>query len=97
MKSVKLVLTTAIKSIENTAKLFYQQRENEGYNAFNDTINHIEMVINVIGNMTQKNSNIDIHKILYSMNQAMEALVIRDSILLADILLYDLMEEFKNI
>ena len=99
MEDIKTTLQEAILSINNITTCFYQQQENKGYKKLNETINIIEDSINKIVslNIENDNINIDMHSIIEVLNRAMEAMESQDSILLADILQYEMVEEFQKI
>lgn len=99
MEDTKTTLTTAILSINEVATYFYQQKESKGYSKLNETINIIEDSINRIVNLNIENNNIDIDlpSIIDILNRAMETIEAKDSILLADILQYEMVEEFQKI
>ncbi|WMJ90227.1 hypothetical protein [Anaerocolumna sp. MB42-C2] len=99
MEDTEKIIQTAILAIEEVTVLFYQQQENLGYNKLNLTLNKIELALNEIFRLKNDNNEIQIdeQKIIGRLSDAMEALAIKDSVLLADILQYEIAEQFKNI
>ena len=99
MEDTEKIIQTAILAIEEVAALFYQQQENLGYNKLNPTLNEIELALNEIFRLKNNNKEIQIdeQEIIGRLNDAMEALAIKDSVLLADILQYEVAEQFKKV
>lgn len=92
------ILQTVILSIEETTTFFYQQKDKEGYEKLNESLAAIGLAMDVIHKLSTENERfVTIEKNINSyLNNAMEALAIKDSILLADILLYEIAEQFKE-
>ena len=99
MEDTEKIIQTAILAIEEVTVLFYQQQENLGYNKLNPALNKIELALNEIFRLKNDNNEIQIdeQRIIGRLSDAMEALAIKDSVLLADILQYEVAEQFKNI
>lgn len=94
MESLKEIIINIIDAIEVTTNLFYQQKNQEGFA-------ELEGIIYLLNNMTNKVSefelegnrvNIDIVKVNQVLTDAMNALENLDTILLSDILNYELKE-----
>lgn len=99
MNEEKEKFIRALKAIDITTELFYQQKSKEGYGCFEDIINCVTELINYMSNQKGKEYNVDINEkeitsILYNAMQSMEA---NDTILLADILQYELKEEIQRL
>ncbi len=98
MQDVNVLFQSVILSIEEVTTFFYQQKDKEGYEKLNETISAIGMAMNEIHNQSVESElfiTIE-HNINTYLNNAMEALSIKDSILLADILLYEIAEQFRE-
>lgn len=79
-----------IGTIEEMTVFFYQQKNQEGYLSLEVVLNHIEQVLNRITEQNNlSNTNINEELLLQSMNKAMQALKIKDTILLSDIMKYE--------
>lgn len=94
MESLKEIIKNVIDGIEVTTNLFYQQKNQEGFT-------ELEGIIYLLNNMTNRVSelelegnhvNIDIVKVNQILTDAMNALENLDTILLSDILNYELKE-----
>ncbi len=94
MEKLKENIKNIIDAIEVTTNLFYQQKNQEGFT-------ELEGIIYLLNNMTNRVSefelegnyvNIDIVKINQILTDAMNALENLDTILLSDILNYELKE-----
>jgi hypothetical protein len=99
MNEIKGLLEKTLLSIGEVTTLFYYQLEKEGYDKFNETITAIEVAVSEVFKlkMTDNSFVINEQQIIKNLNQTMEALAVKDSVLLADILLYDLSTDFKEI
>lgn len=98
MEDTNRIFQTVILSIDEVTTFFYQQKDKEGYEKLNETLGDIGMAMNEIHRLSAENELfITIENNINSyLNNAMEALTIKDSILLADILLYEITVQFKN-
>lgn len=94
MEKLKEIIINIIEAIEITTNLFYQQKNQEGFT-------ELEGIIYLLNNMTNRVSelelegnhvNIDIIKTNQILTDAMNALENLDTILLSDILNYELKE-----
>ena len=92
MTSFKEMIIEAIQSIEDNTLLFYQQKEKEGYEKLESTLATLIQTTNGILETKSKNNDIYIdEKVLNSiLSNAMNAIKLRDTILLSDILYFDL-------
>lgn len=92
------ILNNAIESIDEVSVLYYQQNTQEGHTKYQDTLTHITSAIDSIFKYKNEirglgNYESIIISILYN---AMNAMEINDTILLSDILRYELKEELQN-
>jgi len=92
MTSFKEMIIETIQSIEDNTLLFYQQKEKEGYEKLESTFTMLIQTVNGILETKSKNNDIYIdEKVLNSiLSNAMNAIKLRDTVLLSDILYFDL-------
>ena len=90
MTSFKEMIIETIQSIEDNTLLFYQQKEN--YEKLESTFTMLIQTVNGILETKSKNNDIYIdEKVLNSiLSNAMNAIKLRDTVLLSDILYFDL-------
>ena len=90
--SYKIMITDAIKSIEDNTSLFYQQKNKEGYEMLNNTLELLIKTTNGILGIQKDKSElfIDEQELNTILGNAMNAIESGDSILLSDILYFDL-------
>ena len=90
--SYKIMITDAIKSIEDNTSLFYQQKNKEGYEKLNNTLELLIKTSNGILGLQKDISGlfIDEQELNNILGNAMNAIESGDSILLSDILYFDL-------
>lgn len=101
MESLKDIIETAIKAIEGNARLFYQQKSQEGFAELDSTLNILMQAINqVLNYQSGKDEKLADEQLLnLILTQAMKAMEDKDIVLLADILVYEInqiLEECKN-
>ncbi len=99
MAELKKNLQQMNKDIEEITDHFYRKQDKEGYDKLNQNIPKIMGVIEEIMVFASKNKNIQIDEnaILNALNKAMNAMEQKDTVLIADILKYELSEQFNNI
>lgn len=89
----------AIKAIDKTTVLFYQNKNNEGYKQLEDTLDVISSTINeimVYKQQDEEKNNSEINNLNVVLMDAMKALENRDTLLFSDIIQYDLKELLKK-
>lgn len=85
-----------IQSIEEVTELFYKQKEQEGYQNLNQIIPLISEVMEYLITRDEGDTISEQNKeIIDCLDQAMHAMEARDTILLADILQYELKEKLE--
>ncbi|NMA73287.1 MAG: hypothetical protein GX963_03820 [Bacteroidales bacterium] len=82
------MIVEAIHEIDNNTKLFYQQKDKEGYTNLENTLALLIQTTNVI--LENNLDNIDGQVLNTILINAMDAIKIGDTILLSDILYFDL-------
>jgi len=99
MAHLKKILSEAIESIDTTTGLFYQQKNKEGYQSLNETLTILIQTVDLISKTESENVklNIDVHQINLFLENAMKAMQQKDTILLSDILSFDIKNSLNNI
>lgn len=97
MNSFDKIMTDTIDSIEETCTIFYQQKNDEGYQLLDTTIRLLTSVIEELYTLKSKGINIGINEniLMIKFSEAMDALQIKDTILLSDILQFEVLELIK--
>lgn len=83
--------------IDEIADLFYMQRNNEAYNKLNGALVQISDILFKLSVDKDIAIRVDINKLNEVLHDAMNAMEKKDSVLLADILQYELVEQFNNL
>jgi hypothetical protein len=98
MSIIKSKIDDAIQIIELNTDLFYQNKIDEGYKYLDSTLVKISVAIEEVIKY-QENSGQDIQgeKIVGILTEAMDALEKKDTLLLADILQYELKELLEEV
>lgn len=88
-----------LKDFMEVSDLFYKQKNSEAHNKLLLLLNDIENAMNDLVNLKQEDKNIlfDEAKINEILLQAMNALENSDYILLADLINYELKEQFEKV
>lgn len=91
-------LKNAIESIDEVTVLFYQQKILEGHNKYQETLTRITLAIDCIFEYMNKvnEKGIDESEIINILYKAMNAMERKDTILLSDILRYELRVELEK-
>lgn len=97
MGDLKNILKESIQSVRQTTELFYQQRTDEGYKQLDSTIVVLSKVIDGIFKYKAEGHDIliDENQLVLVLTEAMKAMEAKDTILLSDILQYEL-EDLLN-
>lgn len=92
-------LEEAITSIEQTTDFFYQNKVNEGYTQFEKTLLVLTNTINDIFEYKIQGNEIGIEEshLIEVLTEAMNAMEAKDTLLLSDILNYELKELFEQV
>jgi hypothetical protein len=79
--------------------LFYQQKNKEGYESLNETLTILIQTVDLMSKAESENVNlsIDVNQINQFLGNAMRALQQKDTILLSDILTFDIKKSLNNI
>lgn len=84
-----------IEMIDNVSDMFYKQRESQGYDMLNQLIGKLVNLTQSLGDRAENKEYND--KLIQCLSQALAALEEKDSVLLSDILSYDLVDLLKEI
>lgn len=86
------IIRTAIDAIDTTTELFYQQNTQEGYAQLEQTLTILFEVANSLYTPDNDNNECSIDNVSFNtiLSDAMNALEQKDTILMSDILQYDL-------
>lgn len=98
MKEIKGELNQVIEEINEISVYIYQQDLRNGLMKLDGTLGNIMKVLNsVLIYAAENNIQIDQKSIISNLTAAMQALEEKDYVLLADILLYEIAEQFHEI
>lgn len=98
MSNLKDWIISVVILFEEAATLFYQQKSQEAYAKLLQGIDELTIIIGKLDEIPVNDSlNIDKNKLLNTLMEAMHALEDRDTVLIADILQYDLVDQLKAI
>jgi hypothetical protein len=91
---LKKDIVEVIEKIEQTTGFFYQQKYQEGYQLLDNTLNSLSVLMDQISVYSSENNEIKIEeqRLNSILSEAMKALEQSDTILLSDILKYELEE-----
>lgn len=95
MISNKIMFLEAISEIEENTLLFYQQKNKEGFTKLDGTLAKLIETISTIQGSNL--NNIDEKKLNEILSNAMNAIAAEDTILLSDILYFDLKPIFEKV
>ena len=98
---IKEYISATKEKIKQVVDLFYQQKNQEGYQ---ELIKVIDSLSEIIALMEKEQSDLELgeknKKLLYSLNNVTEAMINKDTVLQADILNYeitDILDEIAKI
>lgn len=98
---IKECISATKEKIKQVVDLFYQQKNQEGYQ---ELIKVIDSLSEIIALMEKEQSDLELgeknKKLLYSLNNVTEAMINKDTVLQADILNYeitDILDEIAKI
>lgn len=96
MNTMKNKIKEVIELIKVTTDYFYQQKDNLAYNTLNIVL---EKLINIVDELNQVNANIDFdeNKFNEDLRDTLNALENKDTVLLSDILVYEVTEQLQAI
>lgn len=98
MGDIKTVLEQAVASITEVTDFFYKQQINEGYKRFQDTLDIMTAAVEELFNYkAQQGFEFDENRLVGTLKEALDAMEQKDPILMADILQYDLLEQFEGL
>lgn len=97
MNNIDRIIMNTIDSIEETCVSFYQQRNDEGYLLLDNTIKLLMKVIDELYILKSKGIDVGINEneLMTKLSEAMNALQIKDTILLSDIMQFEVLDLIK--
>ena len=97
--NIKDQISKVLEKIDGVVGLFYQQQEKEGYKEMQEMIEDIANLMDGLYNYAKEEEyfNYDQVRLVEGLTEAMNALEDKDTILLADVLQYELAEQLKLI
>jgi|SRR5690606_22841012 hypothetical protein len=98
MEYYKDEITQVLNKIDTTTELFYQNRQQEGFEALFEIINLLSVIIDKIGKDQADGHAIPLQteKLNGILLEALGALEQKDTVLLSDILKYELVEALEE-
>lgn len=96
---LKTKITEIMQQIDSVTELFYQQKEQEGYSALNELLPNLVAGVDAIYQYKQQHDEIpfDEQELQTALVDAMNALEEKDTVLLADVLKYDIYEKYEAV
>ena len=98
MQDMKNKIEQIIQDIKEISDYLYQQKVSQGYAKLNITLGNIINIIEDIFIYIKDNKvPFDENRLTSNLTLAMQAMEDRDTVLLADLLVYEIAEQFKEI
>lgn len=99
MNQIKKNIQDVVNTIRSTTELLYQQKTVEAYATMDVTLNAVGQVVDSLHKykQMQEGFEFDEERVVLSLTEALEALEMQDTILLADILEYDFIEYLQEV
>lgn len=97
MEDIKKHIKINVQGIDNVTDMFYQQKEKEAYLLLDDVLKDMMSLVEelLICQKSEKNQTYDIEGLTVVLKEALSALERRDSILVADILKYEIKKKLE--
>ncbi|HKL80621.1 MAG TPA: hypothetical protein VJ888_09340 [Mobilitalea sp.] len=97
MRELSEQIESIIREIEEVSDYLYQQKMTKGYELLNSTLGNIMNIADELFAMTKENLiNFDMQRLFGVLSSAMQAMEIKDSVLLADILVYEVSGQLQG-
>jgi hypothetical protein len=91
-------IESIIREIEEVSDCLYQQQVTKGYELLNSTLGKIMDISDKLFAMKKENLiDFDIQGLFETLTSAMQAMEVKDSVLLADILVYEVAGQLQDI
>lgn len=97
MENLIDLIETSISKIEEATDLFYQHKDHEGYLRLDEIIGQLMELADGLKDIVNEKPDINVQEFLEILTEAMNALQERDTVLLSDILQYDLTDQLHSI
>ena len=98
MQNIKEKLKNTLTEVEEVVELFYQQKNKEAYLKMNDVISSLVDTINTLYIYKTEDDTFEFNENMLknALTETLSALEAGDTILLADILRYEIIEQFEK-
>lgn len=99
MSNIKQNIKEIIREINEASDLFYQQKSQLGYQKLNIIVERLMELENVLTYINKENSTkkIDSEALMISLKEALKAMEEKDTVLIADVFKYDVIESLEYI
>lgn len=97
MSELKNIVSDTVFIIDQVSDLFYKQQDREGYARLNGLIENISETMGIFLSINQTDIQEESMEIVKYLNEALSAMEAKDTILLADILQYEIKERFQKL
>ena len=98
MRELREQIESIISEIEEVSDYLYQQEATKGYKILNSTLEKIMGIADRLFAMTKENTiDFDMQRLFGALTSAMQAMEVKDSVLLADILVYEVAGQLQEI
>lgn len=97
MENLNELIEISISKIEEATDFFYQHKDHEGYLRLDETIGHLMKLADGLKDVVNEKPDINVQEFLEILTEAMNALEEKDTVLLSDILQYDLTDSLHSI
>ena len=98
MKEIREQIESIIHEIEVVSDYLYQQKVTKGYEILNSTLEKIMGIADKLFAMTKENLiDFDMQRLFGTLTSAMQAMEVKDNVLLADILVYEVAGQLQEI
>lgn len=97
MENLNELIEISITKIEEVTDLFYQHKDHEGYLRLDEIIGHLMKLAEGLKEIVEEKPDINVQEFLDILTEAMNALEERDTVLLSDIMQYDLTDQLNSI
>ena len=98
MRELREQIKSIMHEIGEVSDYLYQQQVTKGYELLNGTLGKIMIIADKLFTMTKENLiDFDMQRLFGSLSSAMQAMEVKDSVLLADILVYEVAGQLQEI
>ncbi len=97
MDELKALIENTTTKIENVTDLFYQHKDHEGYLRLDEMIGQLMELAEGLKAVVSQKPDLEVQEFLEVLTEAVNALEEKDTVLLSDILQYDLIDQLQAI